>query len=677
MRAIDRRRFLQLSGGTAAAGVLLSSIDRAVAIPAYRRTRTISDVEHIVVLMQENRAFDQYFGTLRGVRGFGDPRPVRLPSGKDVWHQSDGAREVLPFRPDAGNLGLTFLDDLHHDWNTGHQAFNGGNYDQWVPAKTATTMAYLDRQDIPFHYALADAFTICDAYHCSLIGPTDPNRFYLWTGCTGNDGQGGGPVIANDELGYGWRTYPERLEQAGISWKVYQDGGLGLDAAHFWGRTLDAYIGNYGVNSLLYFDAYRNAAPGSSLYAKARTGSDANNGESFFDVLRADVAHGQLPQVSWIVAPEAFTEHGNWPANYGPWYVAQVLDALTSNPDVWSKTALFLTYDENDGYFDHVVPPYPPPSPAHGASTVDVSLDLYSGSANGVPGPYGLGQRVPMIVLSPWSTGGWVCSEVFDHTSILRFMEQRFGVLEPNISPWRRTVCGDLTAAFDFGRTDASVPSLPSTGGYAPPDHRRHTSYVPKPPLDGELPTQEPGTRRARAVGYDLHADGRFAPGTLSMRFTAAALLGAAFQVRSERDVAGPWTYTVGAGASLAATFTPVTSRYDYAVHGPNGFYRQFTGITARAGVDVISVSSGTQLTLTITNRGSTAKLSVVDAYRPGVPQMFRVPQGGQRTVVIDTTPSSGWYDIALTSAQDTAFVRRLAGHLETGEPSTSDPKIG
>lgn len=452
---------------------------------------------------------------------------------------------------------------------------------------------------------------------------------------------------------------------------------MGLDAAHFWGRTLDAYIGNYGVNSLLYFDAYRNAAPGSPLYAKARTGSDANNGESFFDVLRADVAHGQLPQVSWIVAPEAFTEHGNWPANYGPWCVAQVLDALTSNPDVWSKTALFLTYDENDGYFDHVVPPYPPPSPAHGASTVDVSLDLYSGSANGVPGPYGLGQRVPMIVLSPWSTGGWVCSEVFDHTSILRFMEQRFGVLEPNISPWRRTVCGDLTAAFDFGRTDASVPSLPSTAGYAAPDHRRHTSYVPKPPLDGELPTQEPGKRRARAVGYDLHADGRFAPGTLSMRFTAAGLLGAVFQVRSERDVAGPWTYTVGAGASLAATFTPVTGRYDYAVHGPNGFYRQFTGITARAGVDVISVSSGTQLTLTITNRGSTAKLSVVDAYRPGVPQMFRVPQGGQRTVVIDTTPSTGWYDIALTSAQDTAFVRRLAGHLKTGEPSTSDPKIG
>jgi phospholipase C len=677
MRALDRRRFLQLSGGTVAASVLLASIDRAAAIPPYRRTQTISDVEHIVVLMQENRAFDHYFGTLRGVRGFGDPRPVLLPSGKDVWHQSDGARDVLPFHPGARNLGLKFLEDLDHGWDSGHQAFHGGNYDQWIPAKTATTMAYLDRQDIPFHYALADAFTICDAYHCSVIGPTDPNRFYLWSGCTGNDGQGRGPVIANDELGYGWRTYPERLEQAGISWKVYQDSGLGLDATHFWGRTVDPYIGNYGVNSLLYFDAYRSAPPTSPLYQKARTGTDANHGEGFFDILRADVIHDWLPQVSWIVAPEAFTEHGNWPANYGPWYVAQVLDALTSNPDVWSKTALFLTYDENDGFFDHVVPPYPPPSPAHGASTVDVSLELYPGSPAGTPGPYGLGQRVPMIVISPWSTGGWVCSEVFDHTSILRFMEQRFAVMEPNISPWRRAVCGDLTAAFNFGEPDASVPPLPSTAGYAPSDDQRHTSYIPKPPSTGALPAQEPGTRQARAVGYDLRAHGRFAPGSLTLRLTAAGALGAAFQVRSQRDPAGPWTYTVGAGATLSATFAPATRSYDYTVHGPDGFYRQFTGTTARAGVDVTSVSSGTQLTLTITNRGETATLAVVDAYRPGVQQTLRVPHGGQRSLVVDTAPSSGWYDVALTSDRDTAFVRRLAGHLETGQPSTSDPKIG
>ena len=248
---------------------------------------------------------------------------------------------------------------------------------------------------------------------------------------------------------------------------------------------------------------------------------------------------------------------------------------------------------------------------------------------------------------------------------------------EPNISPWRRAVCGDLTSAFDFGRTDNSVPRLPSTAGYAPPDDQRHPDYVPKPPRDGDLPTQEPGTRRARAVSYDLRVEGRFAPGTLNLRFTAAGPLGAAFQVRSQLDQAGPWTYTVGPGASLAATFAPATSSYDYAVHGPNGFYREFAGTTPRAGVDVTSVSSGTQLTLTITNRGDTADLAIADFYRLGVRQTFRLPHGGQRIVVVDASASSGWYDVALTSHQDPAFVRRLAGHLETGQPSTSDPKIG
>jgi len=144
---------------------------------------------------------------------------------------------VLPFHPGASNLGLEFLEDTPHDWNGTHAAWNGGAYDQWVPQKVTSAMAHLTRQDIPFHYALADAFTVCDAYHCSLLGPTDPNRYHLWTGWVGNDGSGDGPVIDNAEAGYGWPTYPELLEQAGISWKVYQDVGDGLDAADFWGWT--------------------------------------------------------------------------------------------------------------------------------------------------------------------------------------------------------------------------------------------------------------------------------------------------------------------------------------------------------------------------------------------------------------------------------------------------------
>ena len=435
MDRINRRGFLGLAAGATAMTALSPSIARAAAIPADRRTGTIADVEHIVVLMQENRSFDHYFGSLRGVRGFGDRTPVTLPGGESVWHQ-DG---VLPFRPDIDDLGLAFLEDLPHGWNDGHAAFNGGKYDQWVPAKSATTMAYLTREDIPFHYALADQFTICDAYHCSLIGPTDPNRYYMWTGYVGNDGTGGGPVVTNDELGYGWTTYPERLEAAGVSWKIYQDAGDGLDAPGFWGWTSDPYIGNYGDNSLLYFDQYRNATPGSPLYDKARTGTSVKSGDDMFAPLRRDVLDGKLPQVSWIVAPEAYTEHPNWPANYGAWYIANVLDALTADPKVWARTVLLITYDENDGFFDHVVPAYP----TAGSSTVDLRDEFLAASNGHVAGPYGLGQRVPMLVVSPWSTGGFVCSEVYDHTSIIRFVEKRFGVHEPNISPWRRAVCGD------------------------------------------------------------------------------------------------------------------------------------------------------------------------------------------------------------------------------------------
>ncbi len=179
---------------------------------------------------------------------------------------------VPPFRPDIGNLALTFIEDLDYSWDGTHQMFNGGDWDQWLPAKTTTCMAHMERADLPFHYALADAFTVCDANHCSMLGPTDPSRYYMWTGWDRNDGKNGGPVIANDGLGYGWQTYPERFEDAGISWKIYQDIGDGLDARDFWGWTSDPFIGNYGDNSLLYFFNYQKAPPTSPLAQKARTG---------------------------------------------------------------------------------------------------------------------------------------------------------------------------------------------------------------------------------------------------------------------------------------------------------------------------------------------------------------------------------------------------------------------
>ncbi|MBY8866576.1 phosphocholine-specific phospholipase C [Streptomyces sennicomposti] len=678
---VNRRRFLQIAGATTAFTALSGSIQRAAALPANRRTGSIEDVEHIVVLMQENRSFDHYFGTLKGVRGFGDPRPVTLPSGKSVWYQTDAAgKEIPPFHPDADDLGLAFIQDLPHGWNDGHAAFDGGRYDKWVPSKGSTTMAYLTRDDIPFHYALADTFTVCDAYHCSFIGSTDPNRYYMWSGYVGNDGQGGGPVLGNDEAGYGWTTYPERLEKAGVSWKIYQDVGDDLDAAGGWGWINDAYRGNYGDNSLLYFDQYRNAQPGDPLYDKARTGTDARKGEGYFDRLKADVQGGKLPQVSWIVAPEAFTEHPNWPANYGAWYVSQVLDALTSDPKVWAKTALFITYDENDGFFDHLVPPFAPASADRGLSTVDVTQDVFKGDAGHVAGPYGLGQRVPMLVVSPWSKGGYVCSETFDHTSIIRFIERRFGVHEPNISPWRRAVCGDLTAAFDFSSADARPAALPDTTGYRPPDKSRHPDYVPVPPAQGALPKQERGQRPTRPLKYAPVVDGsaNTATGKFQLTFSSGAGAGAAFLVTSGNRTDGPWTYTTEAGKSVSDAWNSVYSggSHDLTVHGPNGFLRAFRNPGKAAGPEAVARYAGDDIELTFTNQGaSTVTLKVVNGYG-GQTTAVKVTPGATVRRRFSLTASGRWYDLTVTSDTDAGFLRRFAGHVENGRPGVSDPAI-
>jgi phospholipase C len=543
-------------------------------------------------------------------------------------------------------------------------------------------MAYLTRQDIPFHYALADAFTVCDDYHCSLLGPTDPNRYYMWTGSTGGAGTGGGPVIANDEIGYSWTTYPERLQAAGIDWKIYQDIGDGLDQAGSWGWTDDPYIGNYGDNSLLYFTQYQNAKPGDPLYDRARTGTNTKAGQDLFEIFRSDIAAGRLPAVSWIVAPEAYTEHPNWPANYGAWYIAQVLDALTSNPEVWSKTALFITYDENDGFFDHIVPPYAPMTPADGASTVDTSLEIYHGQQGtpggsvGEPGPYGLGQRVPMIVASPWSRGGFVTSEVLDHTSIIRFIEQRFGVVEPNISPWRRAVCGDLTSAFDFTSTDDRVPALPSVASYAPPDRVRHADVDPVPPGRQSLPVQEPGVRRTRPLPYDLQVTSTVDTNGLTLVMRNHGRATALFHTRTLGPTMQAQMYTAEPHRELSATFAASgTTGYAVEVHGPNGFFRRFAG-SATPGPDVSLAGHADEPHLLVTNGGATVELTVVDHSDPDAPSEHRrLRTGGHLTLELDSR--HGWYDIEITSSGDPLFTRRLSGQVQGGRPGISDPALG
>jgi len=351
----------------------------------------IRDVEHIVILMQENISFDKYFGTLRGVRGFSDPRAVNInlplasgtgstpvpvflqPAGEknvaagyavppnfgSLGGPSDGASVIPPFRVDPesiktglNSLGLTYLPGTDHSWKTGHEAWNQGQYDSWPTAKGPITMAYLTREDIPYHYALADAFTVGDAYHCSIMGPTNPNRCYQWTGCVGNvnylgsggvDGVGGAVVTGNGlENGayYVWQTFPEVLQEAGVSWRIYQDLAGQTFKPDFGDGTSNSFAGTFTDNPVLYFNQYATAAPGSPLFQNACTGTQIMNlipnagaaeqdwqawAEHLFDNFRNDVQSGKLPQVSWSIAPAGYSEHPDFPPNYALGFVPRTV----------------------------------------------------------------------------------------------------------------------------------------------------------------------------------------------------------------------------------------------------------------------------------------------------------------------------------------------------------------
>ncbi len=409
-----------------AGGVLPASLTKALAAArAAPRRAALADIKHVVILMQENRSFDHYFGTMPGVRGFTDRAAMTLPGGAPVFRQPDPSHPqgyLLPFRYDTKTTSAQATPGLDHSWRTQHDAWARGAMDGWIAAKGQHTMGYFGPDDIPFHWALADAFTICDNYHCSVLGPTDPNRLHMWTGTIDPLGRAGGPVTSDAPTFRGqtlsWTTYPERLQRAGVSWQVYQE------------------VDNYDNNALAWFDQYIRAAPSSPLYQRGMLARPAG---SFED----DARHDRLPQVSWLVAPTAQSEHPRYFPAAGAEYIAQKLDAIASNPAVWAKTAFILCYDENDGMFDHVPPPVPPP---------------------GTPGefiggePIGMGFRVPVTIVSPWTAGGYVCSDVFDHTSLLRLLETRFGVREPNISAWRRRAVGDLTSAFRLAGGAVSYP---------------------------------------------------------------------------------------------------------------------------------------------------------------------------------------------------------------------------
>ncbi|MBX3593549.1 alkaline phosphatase family protein [Sphingomonas sp.] len=470
-----RRRLLSGAAGaaafSAATGLMPPNVQKLMA-QGPRRTGSLKDIKHVVMLMLENRSFDHYFGMLSGVRGFGDKHAMKLASGRDVFHQPDPANPLgftLPFHLDTFSTSAQALPSTDHSWAVQHAAWNGGRMDNWLPAHRAAdgvegpfTMGYFKREDIPFHYALADAFTICDGYHSSVMGSTRPNRFYWLTGTIDADGKYGPPQTSQGtpKEGLTWTTYAERLEAAGVSWKVYQNADKGT-----------------GFNVLRLFRNFMDAPPGSPFRVKGMPA--ATDGEFEYDAL-----HDRLATVTWLHPSDEGSEH---PANSmpaaGAEFIASKLDALAANPDVWAKTAFILNYDENDGLFDHVLPP----SPSAGTPGEFV---------NGVP--VGAGFRVPCIIISPWTAGGYVCSQPFDHTSVLRFLEQVTGVREPNISDWRRQTFGDLTAAFRFGAKMALPPVLPSTSGLLHLARKSaKTLPLPNPPgKDQSMPVPERGTRK-------------------------------------------------------------------------------------------------------------------------------------------------------------------------------------
>ncbi|MES3027953.1 MAG: phospholipase C, phosphocholine-specific [Pseudomonadota bacterium] len=707
--ATNRRAFLRASAGgfaaSAALGLLPATVRKAMAIPAHKVTGTIMDVEHVVIFMQENRSFDHYFGAFNGVRGFGDPRPQRLPGGASVWRQPSTEHPdgfVQPFHGDSKTTNAYTVDGS----DQGHQAattiVNGGRYDNWGKSgELHKRMAYYKGADLPFYHALAGAFTICDAYHCSTLTQTYPNRLHLWTGCNGGGKVGGDPEMSNygeDETPsadmaedkvmargpHEWTTYAERLQAAGVSWKVYQE------------------YDNYGDNILSVFKPFRPCPKDSPLYERGRswvaehkTGADRtrSDGEQLVEAFRADIAAGKLPQVSWIVTAADLSEHPSAEPSKGEHVCAGLIEALVDHPEVFAKTVFIVNYDEAGGFYDHMQPPMPPLSPEQGFSTVSTAGEAkdygQAKVANAGVHPLGLGIRVPAIVVSPWSRGGYVCSEVFDHTSTLQFLEKRFGVREENISDWRRAVCGDLTSALDFAtpNQDWTNLALPATADYMA--RVRQSASSPSLPIPERqvLATQDGPQRAARPLPYLLRADARAEPGKVWIDLENAGSVGAVFQVFDNTDKAGPWRFTLGAGERYAAGHwngAGGLGAYDLTVHGPNGFYRRFAGDTARPQLGVaVSADHRGRLVVALTRAGPgypIAELEMGAAYplvEGEAKRRLTVRSKSAARAVWDLRGSDHWYDLTLTLVDDPTFVQRLAGHLETGRPSRTDPAIG
>jgi phospholipase C len=837
----SRRDFLKKAAALTAsgglAGMLPESILRALAIdPAVGST--FLDAEHVVILMQENRSFDHSYGTLRGVRGFNDPRAVTLPNGLPVWLQTNYAGETYaPFRLNLKDSNATWMGSLPHGWTDQSDARNAGKHDRWLEvkpsgkkayAKLPLTLGHYTRDDIPFYYALADAFTICDQNFCSSLTGTTPNRLHLWTGTIRSEPKPTAKACVRNEdsdpdTSVSWTTFPERLEDAGISWRIYQND-LTIPTG-FTGPS-EAWLANYGDNPIEYFSQFQvrfapshrrflteilatypaeitklEAAPQTVATVKqlrtlrarldyARQGREKYNDETFaklparekslheraftintgdpdyrelakhtyqdgaqtremlapkgdvFHQFRKDVNTGTLPAVSWLVAPENFSDHPSAPW-YGAWYVSEALDILTKNPEVWKKTIFILCYDENDGYFDHV-PPFVAPDPGQpdtgkASPAIDPALEHVRWSQErvgvGRAGPIGLGYRVPLVIASPWSRGGYINSEVSDHTSILKLLEKwlthKTGkpVREPNITSWRRAMCGDLSSVFrpyhgekiDLPKPVERLPFLESIHGAqfkqgptiaqsftAQEIEQFKTNPASKSP---RLPRQEAGTRPSCPLPYELTVDGALSTDrqSFAIRFAAgnkrfgANSAGAPFHVYTPAPLrtagAGAsiwvpgraWAYAVAPGELVDDAWRLADFQdgfYDLRVHGPNGFFRHFRGTADDPFISIlvepapITASAPASLNVFLTNRDPKKACTLLLAdptYRNTSETIELTPaetKDAKRTLTIDCAKSAGWHALLITSPASPKFLRHYAARLETGQESTSDPAM-
>jgi phospholipase C len=484
---LSRRQLFSAAGAAAALGTPVSA--SAAPLPRVSPrlvTRAASTkpagsdlgaIDHVVFLMMENRSYDHYFGAYPRGRGFDDHPKHSLGAFEQHYPAGTGLvprKRLLPFElPHRENHDCT--QDLTHNWGPMHLCWNHGAMDRFVKVHTsstyegspggALTMGYYTRKELGFYWSLADHFTLCDAYHCSVLGPTHPNRLMQQTGTIDPAGRHGGPVTdtnVNPDAMWSctWTTVQEQLEDAGVSWKVYHPDNTGLPAAYsalaaypswnpeFYDPTTFPAVMGATDHTLPYFKAFQ--SPTSPLHQKAFTPTFPND-------FLADLKSGAFPSVSWIIPPIGFDEHPAGSPQRGMYFSSLVLDAIVKHPKVWAKTVVFVMHDENDGFFDHVPPPVPP----HGTDGEWLTAPDIASDTLGIRGPIGLGVRVPCLVVSPFSRGGHVASEVFDHTSQLKFLHARFGVEPINVSKWRRHTVGDLTSTLFRSPANHHVPALP------------------------------------------------------------------------------------------------------------------------------------------------------------------------------------------------------------------------